>query len=64
MRAWHLTAVAFHGLLGTLNFIFWPTFAAADRLAVGYITTTLHRIFVALQLSAADAAAARAPRPV
>jgi hypothetical protein len=57
VRAWHLTAVAIHGLLGTLNLIFWPTFAAADRLAVGYITTMLHGIFVALQLSAAHAAA-------
>lgn len=64
VRAWHLTAVAIHGLLGTFNLVFWPTFAAADRLAVGCITTTLHGIFVALQLSASHAAAARASRPV
>lgn len=57
IRAWHLTAVAVHALLGTFNLLFWASFAAADRLAIGYITTTLHGIFAALQLSAARAAA-------
>jgi len=54
-RSWHLTAAAVHVLLGTANLVFWQLFIAADMLAVGYITTTLHWLFVALQLSAAVA---------
>jgi hypothetical protein len=62
VRPWHLTAVAIHALLGASNLIVWPSFVAADRLAIGCITTTLHGILAALQLSAAHAAAAPAPR--
>ena len=53
LRSWHLTAAAVHVLLGTANLVFWPIFIAADMLAVGYITTSLHWLFVALQLFAA-----------
>lgn len=52
-RSWHLTAAAVHLLLGTANLVFWPIFIAGDMLIVGYVTTTLHWTFVALQLSAA-----------
>jgi hypothetical protein len=52
-RAWHLTAAAIHILLGTANLVFWPLFVAADMLMVGYVTTSLHFTFVALQLGAA-----------
>ena len=55
-RAWHVTAAAIHVLLGTANAIFWQFFIAADMLMVGYVTTTLHGLFVVLQISAAIAA--------
>jgi hypothetical protein len=59
-RSWHLTAAAVHVLLGAANLVFWQIFIAADMLAVGYITTALHGLFVALQLLAATAAKDRA----
>ena len=62
-RAWHLTAVAVHVLLGTSNLVFWPSFAAAGMLAVGYITTVLHGLFATLQLLAAFSAHSRALQP-
>ena len=52
-RSWHLTALALEVLLGTSNLAFWQLFVAADALAVGYVSTTLHWIFAALQLTAA-----------
>lgn len=56
VRFWHLTAAAVHLLLGTANLVFWQIFIAADILAVGYITTSLHWLFVVLQLCAATTA--------
>lgn len=55
-RSWHMTAAAVHVLLGTANLVFWPIFTHADMLAAGYITTSLHWLFVGLQLLAATAA--------
>jgi hypothetical protein len=52
-RSWHVTAAMVHLLLGTANLACWQIFVAADMLAVGYITTALHGLFVALQLAAA-----------
>jgi hypothetical protein len=52
-RAWHLTAVAIEVLLGTSNLAFWSLFVATDALMLGYLTTGLHWMFVALQLTAA-----------
>ena len=52
-RSWHLTAVAIHTLLGTANLVFWSMFIAADMLPAGYLTTSLHWLFVSLQLTAA-----------
>jgi hypothetical protein len=63
LRSWHLTAVAIHLLLGTANLVFWQIFVAADMLAVGYITTSLHWLFVILQLVAAATARTRASAP-
>jgi len=63
-RAWHLTATAVHTLLGTCNLVFWQIFIAADMLAGGYITTSLHWLFVALQLGAAFAPSVARPRLV
>lgn len=53
LRSWHLTAAAVHVLLGTSNLVFWQIFVASDMLAMGYVTTALHWLFVVLQLSAA-----------
>src|SRR5262245_37298923 len=55
-RSWHLTAAAIHLLLGVCNLVFWQIFVAADMLAGGYITTSLHFAFFALQLFAAATA--------
>jgi hypothetical protein len=38
--------------------VFWQLFITADMLTVGYVTTALHGLFVALQLYAANAALA------
>jgi hypothetical protein len=56
VRAWHLTGAAVHVLLGISNLVFWQIFVAADMLLVGYVTTSLHGLFVVLQLLAARAA--------
>jgi hypothetical protein len=56
VREWRLAAAAVHALLGAANLVFWQFFIAADMLAAGYITTSLHWLFVALQLFAATAA--------
>ena len=63
LRLWHLTAAAVHVLLGTSNLVFWQIFIAADALLMGYVTTSLHWTFVALQLLAASAAGKRASKP-
>ena len=55
-RSWHLTAVTLEVLLGTSNLAFWSLFVATDALTLGYVTTGLHWLFVALQLIAAFAA--------
>ena len=52
-RCWHLTAVAVHALLGAANIAFWAVFVASDMLTTGYVTTSLHALFAALQLWAA-----------
>jgi hypothetical protein len=62
-RKWHIAAAAVHLLLGTANLVFWQIFVAADLLAVGYITTSLHLLFAALQMVSAAASTAIAQRP-
>jgi hypothetical protein len=63
-RTWHLTAAAIHALLGSANLIFWQLFIASDMLMVGYVTTTLHVLFVVLQMSAAIAAGRQMSMPI
>jgi len=63
LRLWHLTAGAVHVLLGTSNLVFWPLFAFADMMMVGFVTTALHGLFAVLQLAAAGRAEAQAARP-
>src|SRR5262245_7954281 len=58
-RGWHLTAAATGVLLGTSNLVFWNIFTAAQILAAGYITTSLHWIFAILQIGAAVTAESR-----
>ena len=53
LRSWHLTAAAVHFLLGTSNLVFWQMFVDTDMLPMGWVTTVLHWLFVALQLAAA-----------
>ena len=54
-RSWHLTAAAIHLLLGTANLTFWGIFVGSQMLALGYLSTILHGVFMALQLGAAVA---------
>jgi hypothetical protein len=60
-REWHLTGAGVHLLLGTANLVFWQLFVTADMLAVGYLTTGLHGLFLVGQLAAAWAAGASVP---
>src|SRR5262245_49766209 len=61
-RAWHLTAAATHTLLAAANISLWRIFILCDVLILGYVSTALHCMFVALQLVAAKyAAPAAAP---
>jgi hypothetical protein len=62
VRKWHLTAAAVHALLGISNLAFWQLFIAADMLVMGYVTTSLHGLFFALQLAAATASEAGSPQ--
>ena len=55
-RSSHFTAAAVPVLLGTANLVFWQIFITVDLLAMGYITTLLHWLFVVLQLVAGIAA--------
>lgn len=57
-RSWHLTAAATHLLLGAANLTFWNIFVESDMLALGYLSTIFHGVFVALQLTAAVASGA------
>jgi hypothetical protein len=57
-----VTAAAVHLLLGTANLVFWDVFVTGDALVAGYVTTSLHWVFVGLQLFAA-ATASPADRP-
>jgi hypothetical protein len=52
-RPWHWTAAAVHVLLGGSNLLFWQSFVAGDMLAVGYVTTAFHGLFVVLEVAAA-----------
>ena len=51
-RAWHAAALAVELALGTANLVFWQIFVATDSLPMGYVTTSLHWTFAALQLAA------------
>jgi hypothetical protein len=62
-RVWHSTAGAVEFLLGTANLVFWDLFAAANFLWGGYLTTSLHWVFVLLQLAAAAGTQATASHP-
>jgi hypothetical protein len=63
-RSWHVTGLAIGLLLGTANLVFWQLFIAADALAMGYLTTSLHWAFALLQFWAAIGAPAGARRDV
>ena len=56
VRAAHMVAFAVVALLGSCNLLFWEMFVATDSLAVGYLATSGHWLFAALQLAAASSA--------
>jgi hypothetical protein len=49
-RSWHLTACGIHLLLGTANLAFWDFFIVSNTLAMGFLTTAFHWMFVALHV--------------
>ena len=51
-RKWHATGAAVHLLLGTCNLVLWQGFVVSDTLAMGYVATSFHWLFAALQVSA------------
>jgi len=58
-RAKHLVAASIHALLGTANLLFWQIFVVTGLVAVGYLVTVVHFLFVLLQLAAAGRAGVR-----
>src|SRR5262245_40319802 len=59
LRSWHVTALAAQALLGTCNLVFGEIFPATGAMTAGYVFTSFHWIFVALQLAAAWSATSR-----
>jgi len=53
---WHAAAAAVHVLFAAANLAHWQTFASADLVAMGYLTTFVHALFAALQVRAARTA--------
>jgi hypothetical protein len=51
-RSWHLTAASIHLLLGGSNLVFWNLFVATGTLPMGFITTAVHGMLLALHLIA------------
>jgi hypothetical protein len=49
---WHLVAAATHLLLAACNLIFWNLFVNAGLVPLGIAATTMHAIFVVLELGA------------
>lgn len=45
-RPWHVLGLSVHLLLGLANILFWSSFVQQDVLAVGFVTTALHLVFV------------------
>lgn len=60
-RSWHLAALAAQALLGISNLLFWQIFPVTGSMAAGYVFTSLHWIFVSLQLAAALTSEPTAP---
>ncbi|HEY1251210.1 MAG TPA: hypothetical protein VGH97_08465 [Thermoanaerobaculia bacterium] len=52
-RLWHLVAGGVAALLATCNIAFWSIFTELDVMVLGYVSTALHWLFVALELAAA-----------
>ena len=61
-RLWHRTAAGIHLLLGGSNIAFWNLFIATDMLWMGIVTTSLHGVFLVLQLLAATGSSPRFAR--
>jgi hypothetical protein len=61
-RASHVAAFCLDALLCTSNLAFWSMFVATDALAVGYVSTSLHAVFVVLQVAALAGLRDRNPR--
>jgi hypothetical protein len=51
-RTGHGLGIMAHILMGTANLIFWQLFLTTNQLALGYITTSYHWIFVTMHLFA------------
>jgi hypothetical protein len=45
-QPWHVLGLSVHLVLGGANILFWSSFVQQDLLAVGFVTTALHAVFV------------------
>jgi hypothetical protein len=54
---WHLSAAGVHALFAAANMAHWQSFVSAEIVPVGYVTTAMHLLFVALQVFKARSAA-------
>ena len=61
--SWHVTGAAIHLLLGACNIVFWRLFIVTDSLPMGWITTGMHGVLLALQSIAAWSARSRPGHP-
>jgi hypothetical protein len=52
---WNWVAAAFHAMAGGSNLIFWSSFSVYGLVPMGVAATTMHAVFLALQLVAAFA---------
>ena len=60
-RNWHIAGAAVHALLAAANLAFSEFFVVTDVVAVGYVTTALHGLFVLLHLAVVFATSVRSP---
>lgn len=50
-RLWHLVGAGIHLLLGSANLLFWPLAVQWDAEAPEMVVTTIHGLFVVVQLA-------------
>lgn len=49
IKQWHLLATTVHLILFTTNLLFWKAYSLADIVAIGYVSTSAHALFILLE---------------